>query len=267
MSTLYLHIGTPKTGTTAIQYFLLNNRELLKEKGYYYPVMKEKFERISIRRNAHFLIDYKCNKEMNRDVQQQKIQSCYNELFLALDENKNVILSDEAIWHACKKIKNIWGNLLSRTKEKGHNLKVIVYLRRQDEFIQSYWKCKVLANETRSFEEYVKSKKYAFCPLNYYTHLSNISKIVGKDNILVRIYEKEQYKGRAHTIVSDFMDAIGLELTSEYEQTNDEKNISLDYICTEIKRRFNAMPEFEGKNYFRNGNKKYPVRTRTENGC
>ena len=33
MSTLYLHIGTPKTGTTAIQFFLMNNQELLKSNG------------------------------------------------------------------------------------------------------------------------------------------------------------------------------------------------------------------------------------------
>ena len=34
---LYLHVGYPKTGTTAIQHFLYNNRECLKEAGYLYP--------------------------------------------------------------------------------------------------------------------------------------------------------------------------------------------------------------------------------------
>ncbi|HHY1340405.1 TPA: hypothetical protein ACV09T_001846, partial [Campylobacter jejuni] len=33
----YIHIGTPKTGTTSIQKFLTLNREILKQNGYYYP--------------------------------------------------------------------------------------------------------------------------------------------------------------------------------------------------------------------------------------
>ncbi|ECK1948373.1 hypothetical protein FQV93_06695, partial [Campylobacter lari] len=36
--TAYVHIGTPKTGTTSIQKFLNDNREALKQIGYYYPV-------------------------------------------------------------------------------------------------------------------------------------------------------------------------------------------------------------------------------------
>jgi hypothetical protein len=32
MTTIYLHIGMPKTGTTSLQHFLSNNREKLLEK-------------------------------------------------------------------------------------------------------------------------------------------------------------------------------------------------------------------------------------------
>lgn len=35
--TLYLHIGTPKTGSSAIQTFLEQNRETLRSKGIDYP--------------------------------------------------------------------------------------------------------------------------------------------------------------------------------------------------------------------------------------
>ena len=37
MSTVYIHVGTPKTGTSAIQVFFTKNRKLLKEKGVCYP--------------------------------------------------------------------------------------------------------------------------------------------------------------------------------------------------------------------------------------
>ena len=38
MTTIYLHIGMPKTGTTSLQKFLFDNREKLLEKGYLYPI-------------------------------------------------------------------------------------------------------------------------------------------------------------------------------------------------------------------------------------
>ena len=34
MKTLYLHIGTPKTGTTSIQHFCYDNMNRLSEEGY-----------------------------------------------------------------------------------------------------------------------------------------------------------------------------------------------------------------------------------------
>src|SRR5699024_12805516 len=37
MTTVYLHIGAHKTGTTALQYFLWNNRKRLRKEGYLYP--------------------------------------------------------------------------------------------------------------------------------------------------------------------------------------------------------------------------------------
>lgn len=260
MSTLYLHIGTPKTGTTAIQVFLMNNKELLKSKGFSYPILSGKFERIlpktgmlekvTPRRNAHFLIDFLDRKDADNEEYVQMINTCYDELFEVLDNNDNVILTDESIWHACKKIKNFWKDLLSKLNERGHDLKVIVYLRRQNELIQSYWKFNVLASETMTFKEYVNSSKYKYFPLDYYTHLSNISKYVGKENVIVRVYENEQYKGKMKTIISDFLDALGLELTDEYTEADGIKNANVDYICTEVKRKLNVIPEFKSRRIF-----------------
>ena len=57
MKTLYLHIGTPKTGTSALQSFLLSNSELLESRGACYRQMPWEYPRdASQRRNGHFLI-------------------------------------------------------------------------------------------------------------------------------------------------------------------------------------------------------------------
>lgn len=52
MKTLYIHIGTPKTGTTSIQNFCGLNREKLKEQGVLYPIMNYHYERKSVNRNG-----------------------------------------------------------------------------------------------------------------------------------------------------------------------------------------------------------------------
>ena len=55
MRTIYLHIGMPKTGTSAIQYFLSANQALLEEKGLIYRQMPWHYPGHTDRRNAHFL--------------------------------------------------------------------------------------------------------------------------------------------------------------------------------------------------------------------
>lgn len=52
---IILHIGTPKTGTTAIQRFLIENESLLQQNGYSYPRLPGKG---SIPNNGYGFSDY-----------------------------------------------------------------------------------------------------------------------------------------------------------------------------------------------------------------
>lgn len=38
MKTLYIHIGTSKTGTTSLQHFCTENEKLFEEQRYMYPI-------------------------------------------------------------------------------------------------------------------------------------------------------------------------------------------------------------------------------------
>ena len=68
MPTLYLHIGTPKTGTTALQNFLPANEEVLEQHGICYPDFGFRYAGLGVHRNGHFLVtgNYKGRSRLSR---------------------------------------------------------------------------------------------------------------------------------------------------------------------------------------------------------
>ena len=162
MKTLYIHIGTPKTGSTAIQFFCTENREILKKKGYCYPDFPYRYKGKSKRRNGVFLVGkYRDENGEWRVEEEEKIfsegMSKIKELFKSFD---NVILSDEGIWLATKsRKKELWKKLQKEAKSNDFEIKIIVYLRRQDEYAESNWnqriKHDIIGDNTMTWEEYI----------------------------------------------------------------------------------------------------------------
>ena len=93
MKTLYIHIGTPKTGSSAIQAFLSQNREVLTQKGFCYPKFPFHYDYVSKNRNGYFL---RAKKLENR---QSDFEEGIEMLRKVFEEYSNVILSEEGIWY------------------------------------------------------------------------------------------------------------------------------------------------------------------------
>ncbi len=92
--TLYVHVGTTKTGTTAIQSFLIDNQELLNQKGYCYPLFPYPYQDVSERRNAHFMLE---EASVRQEGRFREGMDRIHELFQTFDK---IIVSDEGIWSA-----------------------------------------------------------------------------------------------------------------------------------------------------------------------
>lgn len=58
MRTLYVHIGTPKTATTSIQMFCVENQKVLNKQSYSYPLLDFVYPHVAHRRNGHFLVGW-----------------------------------------------------------------------------------------------------------------------------------------------------------------------------------------------------------------
>lgn len=247
MTTVYISIGTPKTGTTALQSFMRENEKLLEKQGYSYPRFDIGLKNIFRDRNGHFLVN---NLTMNDfDEEQQKAQNVINEkafkeLKKIAEKYDNIILSDEQIWYRCNYTENFWQELVNNFKAINCQVKIIVYLRRQDQIIQSLWNqlVKMYQRKNRPFKESIEAGDFNYFPLDYYRHLKKIEKYIGKENLIVRPYERGQFVDGS--LYNDYFGVMGVQLTQEFTYGKIASNVGLDGNFIEIKRVINGVPEY-----------------------
>lgn len=189
--TIYFHIGTHKTGTTALQKFFVDNREVLKEKGFTY--------------------DFYNDSEMNQGylVKPEKWEG------LVFDQNKNYIISGEDFYSHILNISEAIKEKLSR-----FNINFIVYFKRQDLMKQSVYNQIVKMHGFA--KEFSEDNHYN---LNYYDFLKKLENQFPGSKLTVRVYEKGQFEGGS--IFSDFLKILNLDLTSEYQVEKKVVNPSL----------------------------------------
>lgn len=257
MATVYLHIGTSKTGTTALQKFMRKNEEEMKKQGYCYPLMKLGIQALYRDRNAQFLIYESIHEKRKKDETSAQHElrvkeNGYRQVAEAAKKYDNIVLSDEQIWYKAKKEENFWKEMVGEFRKIGCEVKVIVYLRRQDLLVQSLWNqnVKMFRKTALSFEECVDSDYFDYFPLDYYEHLKVIEKDVGKENMIVRPYERGRFGGSENSIFSDFFESIGLTLTDKFTKEGIKTNFSLEGNYVEIKRLMNGVPEYRAMRDF-----------------
>ena len=242
MKTLHVHIGTPKTATTAIQHFCKENAKILAEKGFCYPIFPFRYPENSDAHNGRFLWAKLFDENGVRDRKQEEINFRKGmEIVKRLFETYNdIIVSDESIWRAMdSEKKDFWNVLEQEAKENGFSLHAIVYLRRQDKYYLSHWNQQVKKHRLEEpFDVYI-GKRTGRLRLDYYWKLERMASVIGKECITVRRYDRETFQGGS--IYSDFLSVFGLELTEEYTMAQEIRNIGLYGNTHEIKRILNSL--------------------------
>lgn len=242
MKTLHIHIGTPKTATTAIQFFCMENAGLLAKEGYCYPTFPFHYPGSNESHNGSFLLGIIKDENGKRNTEQEEINfregmDIVKKHFQKYD---HIILSHEGIWRkADAEKKDFWEIMAKEAKEGGFRIHVIVYLRRQDKYFLSNWNQRIkrlCSEETiEEFTDRVDKQR-----LDYYAKLEKISAVVGKENITVRRFEKEHFEGGS--IYSDFLSVFHIAMTEEYKLSQQVRNIGLYGNTHEIKRVLNSLP-------------------------
>jgi hypothetical protein len=217
LKTLYIHIGAHKTGTTSIQYGLEKNRKILEQNEIYYFT--------GGRDNFHSFLTFDNMDEGFYLKDKNLIEK-------VLMENKldNVIISSEnfSFFFSIERIielKNLFSNYFDE-------IKIITYLRRQDQHLVSHHQEGSKINREPEYQLWgceptalpkfmIKHALY----LNYNKRIGMWADIFGDKNIIIKIFDNELlYK---NDVFCDFLKI--LHLKSDYFDIPERRNISFGY--------------------------------------
>ena len=203
--TVFIHIGFMKTGTSAIQSFLNSNEKLLKKHGFYYPEVNKK----AMNYLGFSLLDEVPPKIHNKLPESR--QDLYEKLKKEIDKTKldKIILSTEAFslittnYFIGEKAPR---RLLEFFKDKNYEFKIIAFIRRQDEYLESQYNQHIKTHNfwnlySNDILAFYKEKKQLF---NFDLILDRWAKYVGEDNIKLKVYKKN------NNSVSEFLEILGI---------------------------------------------------------
>jgi hypothetical protein len=193
---IYFHIGQPKTGTSAIQAFFNYNREiLLKEHNILYPNFKDNNIAKGFYHN-HGELFTQAISNSDFDLAMNKFASC--QVYCAENDISEVVISWEGF-----QIPQ-WIGLIDQIQKKLNcEVKIILYLRRQDLLYESSWKQWGHKNiNIKTIQEYIASRDK--------DHLKDIRKWLEyftPEQFIVRTYEKSCI---GDDVVTDFLKIVGI---------------------------------------------------------
>ena len=231
MSTAYVHIGTHKTGSTALQEFFAVNRHLLEAHNFHYP----NFDSFA----SHYLawglgfgnwLPPGRTREELLDIALKELRTSTAQ---AVRDGRDVLISSEIFSTFSLKNPGIVGRFKEVLTEIGlTDIRLICYCRRQDLFVESMYSELIKNGHPREFED-VANIWY----LDYQKLLGFYAEAFGADCITIRPFEKAQF--RDNDLFTDFLPLIGLERTDEYGlPSEDTCNISFDPDITELLRLY-----------------------------
>ncbi|BES66413.1 hypothetical protein SANA_28520 [Gottschalkiaceae bacterium SANA] len=217
---LILHIGVHKTGTTAIQTFIYENRQALNKQGFYMPAFLfcEEHKPAELRYSILKQDENKTRAYLKEIVEHAKSESC-----------ETVIISDEDFCEVSK-------DDLSHVKifnEFFEQVEVLMYCRRPDRQSESAY----------AFCVMWKTSKYSGSPerwfmdhagKEYYDYASFYQTAIPDCKI-----RPMSYDFNAHKLIGSFIDVCGMEKIDYLLPKKEASNVSANKFMIEVMNEIN----------------------------
>ena len=238
--TIYLHIGTEKTGTTTLQAMFSTNRRNLEKAGILYPTVPGN--------SNHAGMAIYALPPANRPGLYSMLQlstpdqvETYRTRFVAdfsaeLDRSdcKDIVISSEHMSSRLRQGPAI-RRLVDMLGKLADQIKVIVYLRPQHELAPSSYSTNVKSGSTKPFRAPELESEYFY---NYDLLTRNWEAQVGRNNVIARIFSRSAFK--ANSLIDDVFDAMSLSKPANLVIPND-KNTALAAHALEFMRVANGI--------------------------
>lgn len=216
---LFLHIGLPKTGTTTIQHFLRINSAVLSRFGAIYPKAGRSYE-------AHHQIAMSLEGVPRDWVESSDLDTtleCLRSEVQQFGANK-VILSSEIFTF----VKN--PGLIRETFQKDFELFVLIFLRRQDDWIESCYRQDLIVGDFDGpIEDYLAQRAHH---LNFKCLVDFWDELVEPGHLQLHIPLK---RGEPGSIQQEFLKLCNIPYDDSFEINNDA-NLSLSRDAIEFLR-------------------------------
>lgn len=232
-----LHIGSGKTGTTSIQQFLRRHPEQLAARGILYPRSpgRTRHTRLGLAvlpdaALAHSQ-DWLAGDHPEPEVFRRRFR---RRLLREVAESgaRRVVLSDEGLYHVSAEAV---GNLRELLGGFAGSVRLVVYLRRQDDHLVSRYQQVVKMGEVRPLAAWARTdfaRTY-----DYHRRLVLWRDTLAPDAFVVRPFERDRFAGGS--LLRDFLDAAGLDVEPGTGTAAVERNVSLGAEAVELLRILN----------------------------
>ena len=236
--TLWIHIGTHKTGTTSIEAFLKTNRTALADQGIGLLTFPRDARR-ALREHAegHEAAATNLANTLEHLITKQS-RACTN-------QPNTYILSWEGFCGNASKgysDAHLMANALNvASKYCNLNPYIILYIRPQEEFISSYYSQTVKDGKTKSIQEFLHDLPSA--SFNWLRLTETFERQFGTDQVVVERYCRELFPGK-NEILKDFCAHLSIDtrsLTFPSSSINSAKNAGWSKPMIEIARILNAQ--------------------------
>jgi len=217
-----LHIGSSKTGSSALQSFFLDHQSVLEESGFYYP--------------SHATDVNKMSSGNGLEIVAIAEQSGLEEAKKRVDEiisnspQEHIIISTEYFYPYPDLVHALFPEAT-----------IIVYFREptarlESEYNQSIKRAYQTNHHLDALKDILDGEEDAIYSGMI---LEKWMKLYGTENIILRPYEKEQFKGGS--IFSDFITSIGITWSEKFKLPKSRVNVSYTRDAQEFKLLLNRI--------------------------
>jgi hypothetical protein len=225
-----LHIGAPKTGSTALQKFLTSNRKILIKLGWEYP-------EVSLRGFGHHDLAFLVSGGYPKWAipQDRTFDELANGLKMSVAGKSRIILSSENFYL----FPNPQGvmRMLAQAEFSHETVKIVVYIRRQDEVIASWYNQIIKAQGyTGTISKCIDENHDLW---DYASRLDAWAEAFGSENLIVRPYQIDDLV--EDDICRDFLNLADLPADG-FAFSKEKVNTRINRDILEFQRLVNQLP-------------------------